>query len=102
MFASRTLIATAAAVIVLLGCGYGKDQQAPVDALSLGLPGTSTPTANWTLDGVPCTLIPGPPAAPLGTGTCHALRPGALVLAEVGPRNLNFLSQRPDGSRWTR
>jgi len=75
MFASRTLIATAAAVIVLLGCGSGKDQQAPVDALSLGLPGTSTPTANWTLDGVPCTLIPVPAAAPFGTGTCPGVRP---------------------------
>src|SRR6266513_920286 len=100
MFASRTLIATAAAVIVLLGCGSGKDQQAPVDALSLGLPGTSTPTANWTLDGVPCTLIPVPAAAPFGTGTCPGVRPGAIVLTDVGQCTLNFLFQGSDGSRY--
>src|SRR5947207_14333215 len=100
MFASRTLIATAAAVIALLGCGSGKDQQAPVDALSLGLPGTSTPTANWTLDGVPCTLIPVPAAAPFGTGTCPGVRPGAIVLTDVGQCTLNFLFQGSDGSRY--
>src|SRR6266513_3415930 len=100
MFASRTLIATAAAVIVLLGCGSGKDQQAPVDALSLGLPGTSTPTANWTLDGVPCTLIPVPAAAPFGTETCPGVRPGAIVLTDVGQCTLNFLFQGSDGSRY--
>ena len=100
MFASRTLIATAAAVIALLGCGSGKDQQAPVDALSLGLPGTSTPTANWTLDGVPCTLIPVPAAAPFGTGTCPGVRPGAIVLTDAGQCTLNFLFQGSDGSRY--
>src|SRR6266513_2019467 len=100
MFASRTLIATAAAVIVLLGCGSGKDQQAPVDALSLGLPGTSTDSTNWTLDGVPCTLIPVPAAAPFGTGTCPGVRPGAIVLTDVGQCTLNFLFQGSDGSRY--
>src|SRR5437879_9773039 len=100
MFASRTLIAIAAAVIDLLGCGSGKDQVAPVDALSLGLPGTSTPSANWTLDGVPCTLIPVPAAAPFGTGTCPGVRPGAIVLTDVGQCTLNFLFQGSDGSRY--
>src|ERR1041385_6137177 len=100
MFASRTLIAIAAAVIALLGCGSGKDQVPPANALSLGLPGTSTPSSNWTLDGVPCTLIPVPAAAPLGTGTCPGVRPGAIVLTDVGQCTLNFLFQGSDGSRY--
>jgi len=52
----RTIIATTAAVITLLGCGSGKDRVAPVGALSLGLPGLPAPSssANWTLGGVPC------------------------------------------------
>src|SRR2546430_186360 len=100
MFASRTLIAIAAAVIALLGCGSGKDQVDPVDALSLGLPGTSTPTANWPLDGVPCTLIPVPAAAPVGTGTCPGVRPGAIVLTDVGQCTMNFLFRGSDGSRY--
>src|SRR6266705_999476 len=64
MPASRTLVAISAVVIALLGCGSGKDQAAPVDALSLGLPGLPAPSspANWTLGGVPCTLIPVPVA----------------------------------------
>src|SRR5256714_8809738 len=100
MFASRTLIAIAAAVIALLGCGSGKDQVAPVDALSLGLPGTSTPRDNWTLDGVPCTMIRVPAAAPIGTGTCPGVPPGAIVLTDVGQCTLNFLFQGSDGSRY--
>ena len=39
MFASRTLIAIPTVVIALLGCGSGKDQFPPADALSIGLPG---------------------------------------------------------------
>src|SRR5439155_18837762 len=72
MRASRTIITITAVVITLFGCGTGKDQQAPANALSLGLPGLIAPPrqANWTLGGVPCTLIPVPAAAPLGTGTC--------------------------------
>src|SRR6266480_3010604 len=102
MPASRTLVAISAVVIALLGCGSGKDQAAPVDALSLGLPGLPAPSspANWTLGGVPCTLIPVPAAAPLGTGTCPGVRPGAIVLTDVGQCTLNFLFQGSDGSRY--
>ena len=100
MTASRTIIAITAVVIVLLGCGSGKEQVAPVDALSLGLPGTPTLSANWTLSGVPCALIPVPAAAPLGTGTCPGVRPGAIVLTDVGQCTLNFLFQGSDGSRY--
>ena len=102
MPASRTLVAISAVVIALLGCGSGKDQAAPADALSLGLPGLPAPSdsTNWTLGGVPCTLIPVPAAAPLGTGTCPGVRPGAIVLTDVGQCTLNFLFQGSDGSRY--
>jgi len=98
--ASRTIVAVTAVVIALLGCGSGKDHAAPGDALSLGLPGTSTP-ANWTLSGVPCALIPpADAAAPLGTGTCPGVRPGAIVRSDVGQCTLNFLFLGSDGSRY--
>jgi hypothetical protein len=55
---------------------------------------------NWTLGGVPCTLIPVPAAAPFGTGTCPGVRPGAIVRSEVGQCTLNFLFLGSDGSRY--
>ena len=102
MPARKTIVAITAVVIVLLGCGSGKDQGAPANALSLGLPGLPVPSdsSNWTLGGVPCTLIPVPAAAPLGTGTCPGVRPGAIVLTDVGQCTLNFLFQGSDGSRY--
>ena len=102
MRASRTIIAITAVVITLFGCGSGKDQRAPANALSLGLPGLPvlSDSTNWTLGGVPCTLIPVPAAAPLGTGTCPGVRPGAIVLTDVGQCTLNFLFQGSDGSRY--
>src|SRR5882762_9664999 len=68
MFPSRTIIVIAAAVIALLGCGSGTGG-APSDAAIIGshAPTNSINTTNWTLGGVPCTLIPVPAAAPLGT-----------------------------------
>ena len=101
MLASRTIVAIPAVVIALLGCGSGKDQASPAAALSIGLPApTPTSSANWTLGGVPCALIPVPAAAPLGTGTCPGVRPGAIVLTDVGQCTLNFLFQGSDGSRY--
>src|SRR6267143_3215520 len=102
MPASRTIVAITAVVIALLGCSSGTDHVAPGDALAVGLPGLPAPSssANWTLGGVPCTLIPVPAAAPLGTGTCPGVRPGAIVRSDVGQCTLNFLFEGSDGSRY--
>src|SRR2546428_12510816 len=99
MFASRTLIAIPAAVIALLGCGSGTGGNAPSGAAVIGLPAPISST-NWTLGGVPCTLIPVPAAAPFGTGTCPGVRPGAIVRSDVGQCTLNFLFVGSDGSRY--
>src|SRR2546427_3590235 len=99
MFASRTIMALPAAVIALLGCGSGTGGNAPSGAAVIGLPAPSS-SANWTLGGVPCTLIPVPAAAPLGTGTCPGVRPGAIVRSDVGQCTLNFLFEGSDGSRY--
>ena len=99
MFAIRTIIAIPAAVIALLGCSSGTDGNAPSNAAVIGLPGPASST-NWTLGGVPCSLIPVPAAAPLGTGTCPGVRPGAIVRSDVGQCTLNFLFQGSDGSRY--
>jgi len=45
-------------------------------------------------------LIPVPAAAPFGTGTCPGVRPGAIVLSDVGQCTLNFLFVGSDGSRY--
>ena len=60
----------------------------------------SAGTTNWTLGGVPCTLIPVPAAAPVGTGTCPGVRPGGIVVSDVGQCTLNFLFLGSDGSRY--
>jgi hypothetical protein len=56
--------------------------------------------ANWTLDGKPCKLIPVPAAAPVGTGTCPGVRPGAIVNSEAGQCTFNFLFNGSDGRRY--
>jgi Trypsin-like peptidase domain len=56
--------------------------------------------ANWTLDGKPCKLIPVPAAAPVGTGTCPGVRPGAIVNSETGQCTFNFLFNGSDGRRY--
>jgi hypothetical protein len=56
-----------------------------------------------TLGGVPCSLIPVPAAeemAPVGTGTCPGVRPGARLVTEAGGCTFNFLFRAPDGTRY--
>src|SRR2546423_3171295 len=91
MFA-RTFAIPAAFITLLVGA-------VPAQAGLLDLIGPSS-SANWTLGGVPCTLIPVPAAAPLGTGTCPGVRPGAIVRSDVGQCTLNFLFEGSDGSRY--
>ena len=99
MRASRTIIAIPAVVIAMVGCGSGTGQVPAVDALAVGSPAPTSST-NWTLGGVPCTLIPVPAAAPLGTGTCPGVRPGAIVRSDVGQCTLNFLFLGSDGASY--
>src|SRR6267378_8622222 len=101
MFATRAVVATLVAVFVLLGCGSGTSKGPPASAA------TSTSRfpaggAKWALGGVPCcTLIAVPAVAPpVGTGACPGVRPGAIVLTEIGQCTLNFLFRGSDGSRY--
>ena len=55
---------------------------------------------SWTLGGVPCSLIEVPAAAPVGTGSCPGVRPGALVESEKGFCSFNFLFNGSDGRRY--
>jgi hypothetical protein len=55
---------------------------------------------DWTLGGVPCSLIEVPSAAPAGTGSCPGVRPGALVESENGFCSFNFLFTGSDGARY--
>jgi hypothetical protein len=55
--------------------------------------------ANFTLGGKPCKLIPVPAAAPVGTGTCPGVSPGAIVNSNVGQCTFNFLFTGSDGKR---
>lgn len=111
MSSSRSIVAIAATVIAVVGCGSGAGHAPPANAA--GSPATAR-GASWTLGGVPCcTLIPVPAAshastasisalaaAPVGTGTCPGVRPGAIVLTPVGQCTLNFLFQGSDGRRY--
>jgi hypothetical protein len=71
-------------------------------ALTLWLaPAASAAGGNWTLGGEPCKLIPpANAAAPIGTGTCPGVRPGAIVQSDAGPCTFNFLFTGSDGRRY--
>lgn len=60
----------------------------------------ATSSSDWTLGGVPCELIEVPAAAPVGTGTCPGVRPGAIVNSDTGQCTFNFLFQGADGDRY--
>jgi Trypsin-like peptidase domain len=55
---------------------------------------------DWTLGGVPCELIEVPAAAPVGTGPCPGVRPGAVVASDNGQCTFNFLFHGSDGRRY--
>jgi hypothetical protein len=55
---------------------------------------------SFTLGGKPCKLIEVPAAAPVGTGTCPGVRPGAIVNSEAGQCTMNFLFTGSDGRRY--
>jgi hypothetical protein len=56
--------------------------------------------ANFTLGGQPCKLIPVPAAAPVGTGTCPGVRPGAIVNSDKGQCTFNFVFSGSDGREY--
>jgi hypothetical protein len=60
----------------------------------------SAAESDWTLGGKKCKLIPVPAAAPVGTGTCPGVRPGAIVNSESGQCTFNFLFAGTDGRRY--
>jgi hypothetical protein len=72
---------------------------APASAGLLSASSKST-AGDWTLGGVPCELIEVPAAAPIGTGACPGVRPGAIVQSDNGQCTLNFLFQGSDGRRY--
>jgi hypothetical protein len=67
----------------------------PLGGLGIG-PGAPR-TADFTLGGTPCRLIAVPAAAPVGTGSCPGVRPGAIVLSDVGQCTFNFVYSGSDG-----
>jgi len=74
---------------------------APAQAGLLGKGGGGSGTeADFTLGGEPCKLIPVPAAAPVGTGTCPGVRPGAIVTSDAGQCTLNFRFNGSDGERY--
>jgi hypothetical protein len=60
----------------------------------------ATQDADWTLGGKACSLIEVPAAQPIGTGPCPGVRPGAVVISEVGQCTFNFLFTGSDGRRY--
>jgi hypothetical protein len=60
----------------------------------------SAAKSDFTLGGQPCKLIPVPAAAPVGTGTCPGVRPGAVVNSQKGSCTMNFLFTGSDGRRY--
>jgi hypothetical protein len=57
-------------------------------------------TPSWTLGGVATRLIAVPVAAPIGTGTCPGVRPGAIVNSDTGQCTFNFVFAGSDGATY--
>jgi hypothetical protein len=89
------------AVLVASIAALGAVSASPAQAGPLGLRGGgSASEANFTLGGKPCKLIPVPAAAPVGTGPCPGVRPGAMVTSDAGQCTFNFLYNGSDGERY--
>jgi hypothetical protein len=76
----------------------GAVSASPAHAGQLG--GGSDAQADFTLGGQPCKLIPVPAAAPVGTGPCPGVRPGAIVQSDAGQCTFNFRFNGSDGERY--
>ena len=90
------------AVLVLL-LGLAAFTLGPVPASGSTLSGDLlSPDDGGSLEvgGVECKLIEVPVAAPVGTGPCPGVRPGALVETPVGFCSFNFLFHGSDGGRY--
>ena len=89
------------AVLVASIAALGAVSASPAHAGLLGSgSGGSASEADFTLGGKPCKLIPVPAAAPVGTGTCPGVRPGAIVTSDAGQCTFNFLYNGSDGERY--
>jgi hypothetical protein len=97
--------------VVMLGLAALAATVLPPPALAAGSGATTRPRHEapaareilFTLGDVPCSLIPVPAAedtAPVGSGACPGVRPGARVVTKVGGCTLNFLFRAPDGTRY--
>jgi hypothetical protein len=89
-FRAATLVATVVAL--------GAVSASPAHAGQPG--GGSASQADFTLGGKPCKLIPVPAAAPVGTGPCSGVRPGAIVRSDSGSCTFNFRFNGSDGHRY--
>src|SRR5918995_2457545 len=89
------------AVLVASIAALGAVSASPAQAGPLGMGGGgSASEADFTLGGKPCKLIPVPTAAPVGTGTCPGVRPGAIVSSDKGQCTFNFLFNGSDGRQY--
>lgn len=96
---ARIFFATAAIAVVGLAAAAPVSQAGLLGSLGGNGSGGSS-DADFTLGGKPCKLIPVPAAAPVGTGTCPGVRPGAIVNSDVGQCTFNFLFAGSDGNRY--
>jgi hypothetical protein len=96
---ARIFFATAAIAVAGLAATAPVGQAGLLGSLGGNSSGGSS-GANFTLGGKPCKLIPVPTAAPVGTGTCPGVRPGAIVSSDKGQCTFNFLFNGSDGRQY--
>src|SRR5919106_2525434 len=96
---ARIFFATAAIAVVGLAATAPVGQAGLLGSLAGNGSGGSS-EADFTLGGKPCKLIPVPTAAPVGTGTCPGVRPGAIVSSDKGQCTFNFLFNGSDGRQY--